>query len=142
MHLLSPSPLIELSYRPDLHILVVRWLATAEEAELKRIYQAIEAADEHRCRFWLIDARRRDKFVPVITKWLFEEFGPAVASRLGGPLHFSYLVAPSHMMGAQEFLQSEELRLGPGLPYRLHYAGEEGEATNWLLQAQGKMANE
>ncbi|TGE23354.1 hypothetical protein [Hymenobacter metallicola] len=136
MHLLSPSPLIDLSYRPDLHILVMRWLGTADETEIKRIYRAVEAANEQQCRFWLIDARRRASFNPEITTWLFEKFVPAMAAQLGGPLYFSYLVGPTHLAGAQEFLQGHFLPGGPERPYRLHYAGEEREATDWLLQAR------
>ncbi|PJJ58836.1 hypothetical protein [Hymenobacter chitinivorans] len=140
MHLLSPSPLVDLSYRSDLHILVMRWLATTHEAEVKRIYRAVEAVTEQQCRFWLIDARRRPSFLPGVTQWLFEEFAPAVAAKFGGPLHFSYLVSPEHLAGAQEFLQTQVLPGGPGLPYRLHYATDEGSATEWLLQAQAAPA--
>ncbi|UOQ74264.1 hypothetical protein [Hymenobacter cellulosilyticus] len=137
MRLLSPSPLVDLSYRPDLHIMVVRWLNTVEETEAKRIYQAIEvAAEHHQCRFWLVDARRRPSFNPSVTKWVFEELAPTVASRFGGALHLSYLVSPEHLAGAQDFWHTHVAPSGSALPYRLHYATDEGTATEWLLQAQ------
>lgn len=137
MHLLSPSPLVDLSYRPDLHILVMRWLNTVEEAEAKRIYQAVEViAEDQQCRFWLIDARRRPIFNAGVTQWVFEELAPNVADRFGGPMHFSYLVSPEHLAGAQEFLRNHIALNRAALPYRLHYATDEGTATQWLVQAQ------
>ncbi|UOQ55007.1 hypothetical protein [Hymenobacter cellulosivorans] len=137
MQLLSPSPLVDLSYRPDLHILVMRWLNTVEEAEAKRIYQAVEVtAEDQECRFWLIDARRRPSFNATVTQWVFEELAPNVVGRFGGPLHFSYLVSPEHLAGAQEFLRTHVTPHRAALPYRLHYATDEGTATQWLVQAQ------
>lgn len=130
------APFIDLSYRPDLKILVIRWLALATDDEIKRVYRTIEAEADPLCRFWLVDARRRSSFSPNITNWLFAEFVPEVSRRLGGPLYFSYLVSPAHLEGAQEFLRTQVLPAGAALPYRLHYASDEGEATNWLLHSQ------
>ncbi|MCC2547779.1 hypothetical protein LJY25_15105 [Hymenobacter sp. BT175] len=132
----SSTRFIDLSYRPDLKILVIRWLSVATDEEIRQVYRSVEEAAQDQCRFWLVDARRRPSFSPVITQWLFEEFSPRVAQRFGGPLFFSYLVAPVHLADAQEFLRTQVLPAGPSLPYRLHYASEEGEATDWLLQSR------
>lgn len=135
MHLLSPSPLVELSYRPDLRILVVRWLGATTDDEIRRLYRYLEHANAPACRFWLLDARRRPSSSPVITRWVFDEFAPHMARLLGGRLYFSYLISPLHLLDAESFRRIEE-SAGAELPYRLHYASQEGEATEWLLAAQ------
>ncbi|RTQ50740.1 hypothetical protein EJV47_08920 [Hymenobacter gummosus] len=135
MRLPSPSPLAELSYRPDLGILVVRWLGATTDDEIRRLYGYLEHANIPRCRFWLLDARRRPSSSPVITRWVFDEFAPHLARQLGGRLYFSYLISPLHLVDADDFRRLEESRCN-ALPYALHYASQEGEATDWLLKAQ------
>ncbi|GAA4345970.1 hypothetical protein GCM10023185_00150 [Hymenobacter saemangeumensis] len=135
MQLPSPTSLVDLSYRPDLHILVVRWLGITTDEETRRIYRHLEAADVNQCRFWLLDARRRPSSGPAITRWMFDEFAPLVSAHFGGLLYFSYLIAPAHLPAAEEF-QRRVTAADAALPYRLHYASEESAATAWLLQAQ------
>ncbi|GAB2957675.1 hypothetical protein GCM10027048_25380 [Hymenobacter coalescens] len=139
MRLSAPSPLVELSYRPDLHILVVRWLSATTDDEIRRLFHHLEQVDAHQCRYWLLDARRRPSSSPVVTRWVFDEFAPQTAHRLGGRLYFSYLVSPLHLVDA-ESLRRTELADDDPLPYRLHYASQEGEATEWLLTAQRREA--
>jgi hypothetical protein len=135
MRLPSPSPLVELSYRPDLRIMVVRWLSVTTDDEIRRLYHHLEQVSVEGCRFWLLDARRRPSSSPIITRWVFDEYAPQTAARLGGKLYFSYLISPLHLLDAESFQRLEEAG-GSHLPYRLHYASQEGEATEWLLRAQ------
>jgi hypothetical protein len=135
MQLTSPTPLVDLSYRPDLHLLVVRWLGPTTDEETRRVYRYLEAADINQCRFWLLDARRRPSSGPAVTKWMFDEFAPLVSAHFGGLLYFSYLIAPAHLAAAQDFGQ-QVAAASTALPYRLHYASQENDATDWLLRAQ------
>ncbi|GAA4372505.1 hypothetical protein [Hymenobacter koreensis] len=136
MHLASPSALVELAYRPELHIVVVRWLGVTSEEEIRRVYASLEQAAVQQCRFWLLDARRRPSSSSLTTQWMLGEFAPKMARQLGGPLYFSYLISPVHLNAAEEFRKTQEAATGPHAPYQLHYAIQEGEATDWLLQMQ------
>ena len=64
MQLSSPNALVDLSYRPDLHILLVRWLGTTTDEEIREVYRYLETADVQHCRYWLLDARRRPSSGP------------------------------------------------------------------------------
>ncbi|OON67431.1 hypothetical protein [Hymenobacter sp. CRA2] len=135
MRLPSPSPLVELSYRPDLHILVVRWLSVTTDDEIRRLYRHLEHVNEPRCRYWLLDARRRPSSSPVTTRWVFDEFAPEMARQLNGRLYFSYLISPLHLLDAESFRRMQEAA-DAELPYQIHYASQEGEATEWLIRAR------
>jgi hypothetical protein len=134
--LASPSSLVEVSYRPDLRIMVVRWLGVTSDDETRQVYQHLVQVAEHDCRHWLIDARRRPSSGTAVTQWIFEEFAPRASQQLKGPLYLSYLIAPSHLAAAEDFQRGTGASIGSLLPYRLHYASQEDEATQWLLQAQ------
>ncbi|WP_157780861.1 hypothetical protein [Hymenobacter sedentarius] len=136
MQLTPPTPLVDLSYRPDLHILVVRWLGVTADEETRRIYRYLEEADVNQCRFWLLDARRRPSSGPAVTRWMLDEFAPLVSAHFRGLLYFSYLISPAHLSAAEDFQRQVAAISNPSLPYRLHYASQESEATNWLLEAQ------
>lgn len=136
MKLPSPVPLVDLSYRPDLHVLVVRWMGVTTDDETRLVYRHLGQVDAHQCRYWLLDARRRPSSGQAVTRWMLEEFAPLVSVRLGGPLYFSYLISPSHLAAAEEFRQEARAPHVAGLPYRLHYASQENNAIDWLLQAQ------
>ncbi|AYA37282.1 hypothetical protein D3Y59_09590 [Hymenobacter oligotrophus] len=136
MLLASPTPLVDISYRPDLHIVVVRWLGVTTDEETRRVYRQLGALPEPLCRFWLLDARRRPSSSPAVTNWIFDVLAPQLAQRLGGPIYLSYLISPSHLAAAESFQQESNAAGGLRLPYRLNYASQEGDATEWLLQAQ------
>jgi hypothetical protein len=87
---------IEIGYRPDLGVLVGRWLRPITTEESQEGYrQLLAAAEENRCRFWLMDVRRRPRADYSTVNWLVQEFFPAVAATLGGQLFMGTLLAPS-----------------------------------------------
>lgn len=136
MQLPSPVPLVDLSYRPDLHVLVVRWMGPTTDDETRRVYRHLEQADAHQCRYWLLDARRRPSSGAAVTRWMLDEFAPLVSAHFGGLLYFSYLISPAHLPAAEGFRQEAVVPRASSLPYRLHYASQENDAIEWLLHAQ------
>lgn len=136
MQLTSPVSLVDISYRPDLHVLVVRWMGITTDDETRRVYRHLEQADTHRCRYWLLDARRRPSSSAAVTRWMLDELAPLVSTQFGGLLYFSYLISPAHLTAAEGFRQEAVAPYAAGLPYRLHYASQENDAIDWLLQAQ------
>ena len=130
-------PLLQLTPRPDLGILVGRWGYQPDPAELPAAYQELMAVGvRDRCRFWLQDIRRRTHNDPATTHWLLTEYFPSMAQRLGGPLFVAYLVGPALH---QSIVQT------PGFVPRAAYAdrsfavdffGDEGAAIHWLATEQ------
>jgi len=70
-----PPPLLELTPRPDLGVLLGRWQYQPEQpAALRPCYQQLaELALATNCRFWLQDLRRRATSDPETKRWLLEE---------------------------------------------------------------------
>ena len=133
----SPLPeLLSLTYRADLEILIGRWGYQAAEAALPAEYARLEAAalahDAHR---WLQDIRRRSLNYPDTSRWLLDEFFPAMARRLGGPLRVAYLVSPAlqaHIYAEPTFVPLDAY---VGQPYAVGFFGDEGAAIAWLRSA-------
>ncbi len=128
--------LLHLTYRPDLEVLIGRWGYQAEEAKLPTAYAHLEAAAlDHGARRWLQDIRRRSLNYPETSRWLLEEFFPAMARRLGGQLRVAYLVSPAlqvHIYSEPNFVPVEAYA---GRPFAVGFFGDEGAAIEWLLSA-------
>ena len=75
-----------------------------------------------------------------MTRWMFDEFAPVVSAHFGGLLYFSYLISPAHLAAAEAFRGQQDTPAASALPFRLHYASQESEAVQWLLEAQAAEA--
>jgi hypothetical protein len=131
-------PLLELTPRPDLGVLLGRWHYQPEQpAALRPCYQELaDVALATNCRFWLQDLRRRSAPDPETKRWLLEEYYPAVAHQLGLRLYVAYLFSPamhSQIVDAPDYAPPEAYN---GLPYALDFFGEEGAAIRWLQAHQ------
>ena len=135
-------PLLQLTFRPDLDILVGRWGYQPDPAELPAAYELLtEAGLQNNSRFWLQDIRRRSLNDPHTTHWLLTEYFPNMAQRLRGQLCVAYLVSPTlheSIMQTPGFLP---LAAYDGQPFAVGFFGDEGSATNWLQTQQRKTAN-
>ena len=129
----TSSPLLQLTYRPDLHILVGRWSYQPDPHELPPAYQQVqELAMKHQCRCWLQDIRRRSLNDPATTSWLLKDFFPEMARRLGGRLYVAYLVGPAlreAIMSRPDYIPAEAT---DEHPFAVSFFGDEGEAMQWL----------
>ena len=130
----NPSaPLLQLAYRPDLHVLVGRWGYQPEPQELPLVYKEVqEQAVEHDCRFWLQDIRRRSFNDPSTTRWLLQDFFPGMAHRLGGRLYVAYLVGPTlheAIVNQPGYVSAESY---DGQSFVVSFFGDEGTAMRWL----------
>lgn len=132
----STPPLLHLTPRPDLGILVGRWGFQPDPALLPAAYETLAAeALATGCRFWLQDIRRRTLNDPQITIWLLQTYFPDMAARLGGRLCVAYLVGPTlhqHIISQPDFVVPAGYA---NLPHTVAFFGDEGEAMHWL-QAQ------
>ncbi len=129
----APPPLLQLTYRPDLGILLGRWGYQPEPHELPPVYQRVQdVALRERSRFWLQDIRRRTLNDPYTTEWLLNDFFPDMARRLGGRLCVAYLVGPAlhqTIISQPDFVPAEAYH---DKPFAISFFGDEGAAVKWL----------
>lgn len=129
---------LDLSYRPDLRVLTVRWLRAVTFAELQLGFRAAAAeAEAHQAALWLVDVRRRTELDAASSGWVALELLPDAAARLApATLRVAYLLSP---MRAQELRRDAGLReasaasRAPERPYQLATFIDEGPAVRWLL---------
>jgi hypothetical protein len=134
---LFSTPDFPIAYRPDLSILVGRWMVEISRTEeIKQNYrQMFEAAEGFQCRFWLMDARRRFRTTTEITGWVNENVPRLSHGRFGGELRVAFLLAPHQLLVSTDSPPFPELvHPTTGQPMSAQFT-DEGEAIAWL-QAQ------
>ncbi|SHL59282.1 hypothetical protein [Hymenobacter psychrotolerans] len=135
---LSPeSVAFELFYRPDLHMLVVRWLRPNSFLELQTSYeQLLTLARQHYCAYWLLDARRVGPLDLEATLWLTDHFFPRAASHLAPyTLRMAVLSSPfrySQMLTDASVAPEVARALSTAQPYEASVFLDEHAALNWL----------
>ena len=92
---------LDISYRSQEHVLVVRWLrpVLSHEEFRSSYYALLDAAIQSDCRFWILDIRRRQSNCDEQTQWILNDFcSEAVAAfRTPGQIYATYLVAPDQL---------------------------------------------
>ncbi|AII51518.1 hypothetical protein [Hymenobacter sp. APR13] len=121
---------VELSFRPDLQLLLGRWLRPVSSSELQQSYEALlTAAVPPKCRFWLLDLRRRGISSEDDTLWTLETFLPLLAPRLGGRVYLAFLVSPGHLSAID---QESGAPMVTNAQCHVRLFTDEGLATAWL----------
>ncbi|WP_169515034.1 hypothetical protein [Hymenobacter norwichensis] len=135
--LITHTDYLTLNYRPDLQLLVLRWLRDASLSEMQIGHQeALHLARQHAATQWFIDVRRRLLVEHTHTSWVINEFLPQAATLLQAPLRVAYLMSPHRQrtIDSQPELQAIFARAHvPTLPYRMESFMNEAEAIEWLL---------
>ncbi|AYA37781.1 hypothetical protein D3Y59_12445 [Hymenobacter oligotrophus] len=133
-----PSPhFLQLVYRPELGVLVGRWLQPLTTEELQTGYLAmLEAAAELQCRFWLVDGRRRTHAHSNDSRWMMEVFFPQLEPRLGGQTYLGYLFTPTHLQDLETDADLPSLSYFDGRPYQIRRFIEEQGAMQWLAHCR------
>ena len=133
-------PSRQISFRPDLHVMVVRWHTHAPLEVVQADYrQMLTVAQEHGTANWLLDVRRRDKVTTELSAWVSNEFYPEAAARLAPQrLRMAVLNSPS----LTEMYRSDPDQkkyvayvLDPARPFDVALFDDEGEAMRWLNPA-------
>ncbi|KUG09950.1 hypothetical protein [Solirubrum puertoriconensis] len=133
-----PSPeFLQLVYRPELGVLVGRWLQPLTTEELQAGYHLmLEAAAELQCRFWLVDGRRRTHAHSSDSRWMMETFFPQLATRLGGQTYLGYLFTPAHLNDLETDTNLPSLNYFDNRPYQVRRFIEEQVAMQWLAHCR------
>ena len=131
----------ELSYRPDLEVLVMRWLRPNTLAETQVSYQHLLAlAQEHNCANWLLDGRRDGALVLETAQWLGQQFLPDAARQLAPqPLRLAVFSSPARF--EQRLVDIEVAAVVAEAtvatqPYQTSLFLDEGKALAWLAEPQ------
>ncbi|HEX8425869.1 hypothetical protein [Hymenobacter sp.] len=131
---LPSSDYLQLVYRPDLMVLVGRWMRQTTPQEMRHGYALLlNGGEAQNCCYWLMDARRRDQAASEQdVSWMMETFFPQVAARLGQPVFIAYLFAPTHLIDIETNPAIPPLTYFDNRPYRIGRFIEERTALEWL----------
>jgi hypothetical protein len=117
---------LRLSYRPDLHLLFLRWTRAVSSQEHRAGYAAaLELAQAEQCGRWLVDLRVRGLASAEDFAWVLEKFRPQLRTALPVPRRLAYLVTPYQA----ELLNS---RLHEHEPLAADAAREGAEVRNFI----------
>ncbi|QKG56537.1 hypothetical protein GKZ68_07775 [Hymenobacter sp. BRD128] len=126
---LFSSTFLEVTYRPDLGLLMGRWLRSVTETELRLGYNALHrAALHHGCGHWLIDSRRRVCRCPNSAEWVTTQYLPQVQQALGEPLRVGVLVLPDYLASLPQAYSN----CSATSPVQFARFVDEGAANVWL----------
>ncbi|WP_139925086.1 hypothetical protein [Hymenobacter sp. DG01] len=125
------SDYLRISYRPDLHVLFMRWTRPATSAEHRAGYlAALQLAEQQQARQWLIDLRSRGLADVADLHWILQEFATAFQQALPGPdRRLAYFTTPYYAEVLEPRL-AEFNNSGSGLAIRVFT--EEMPAYAWL----------
>ena len=133
MTTIAVADFLTISYRPDLDVLVARWLRPIELAEMEQGYWALLAEAELRqCRRWLLDVRRRRNTHQIGAAWMVSTLLPALGQRLGGRSRLAYLLMPEFMRDAAADAAFPPPAYFDGKPFVGERFVEEHLALGWL----------
>ena len=134
-----PAPLstYTLTYRPDLDVVFLRWLAPDTLAESQASYQeALALALAHGCGKWLLDSRRSGPLDLFETAWLTRVFFPAAVEQLSPrPLRlavFSSMQRVEQMRNDATVGPAVQAAIAATQPYEAGIFMGEAEAVAWL----------
>ena len=135
--MLVPSD-FQLTYRPDLAVLVARWYTDSTFPALQSQYAALlSAAHQHGTSRVLLDIRRRNATDEESSRWFTYEWLPQAAAAVSPRrLRLAFFIAPTRAAALRT-----DAAMRPHLTYAmsqptshdLNVFEDEGEATRWLL---------
>jgi hypothetical protein len=136
MQRFSTPDYITITYRPDLSMLVARWLRPASSTETREGYHYILKAGLHfKCPYWLLDGRRRLPADAETTDWGLFEFFPRLSPQMGQQVCLSQLLSPSYQQATESTPVFQELERTPQT-YLMRRFDDEARAVEWLLECQ------
>lgn len=135
------SDFLQVVHRPDLAVLVGRWLRQTTDEEMRQGYaELLDAAEAQQCQRWLIDARRRAHANQQGAPWMMETFFPQVEARLRKPVYMAYLFSPAHLAVLEADAKVPPLSYFDGRSYHVQRFIDEHSAMAWLAECQTLVA--
>jgi hypothetical protein len=131
---------VRLTYRPDLHVLFMRWTRAVTPVEHRAGYRAaLDLARSVNVGHWLIDLRTRGLAAAEDLRWVLVDFRAELAAALPNQSRrLAYFVTPYHATILQERLRETEaslmIHVREQTPIRIFT--EEQFAQQWLSNGQ------
>jgi hypothetical protein len=125
-----------LTYLPDQHLLIGRWLRPVTVPELQAHYEEVlqAAQAQGNCRHWLLDVRRRIINDPDAARWFGEDFGPRLPALLGQPVVVAYFARVGQDVATTDPALWENIRQGSLQGAKYCYFDQESAAMAWLAE--------
>ena len=137
MQAFTVSDYLHIVHRPDLSMLVARWLRPVSAAETREGYlQILEAARQSHCPYWLLDGRRRLPADAETTRWGFEEYFPHLRAQVGQVVFLSQLISPAYQQVTHTIAAFQQNEHNPSPAYRMRLFNDEAQAVAWLRSCQ------
>ncbi|MBT9392386.1 hypothetical protein KLP40_04355 [Hymenobacter sp. NST-14] len=135
----TDSPYLSVTFRPDLSLLIVRWLRDISQVELQAGYaEVLTVATEHQASRWLVDSRRRTQSDEQMVTWLTQHYLPSLSPRLQDqPVYLACLVAATWQPATAGTTPLAVLAQAPAQTshrYQIQLFSDEGAATHWLQE--------
>lgn len=133
----NSASFLQISFRADLHLLIIRWLRDVTPPELQLGYsEALAAARQHGTPCWLVDSRRRAQSDEAMVQWLANTYLPTLSPALGHPLtRLACLVAATWQPVTTPATPLAVLAQQPpqtAQSYHVQLFSDEGAAVQWL----------
>lgn len=129
---------IHLSYRPDVTLLVVRWLRAVSFAEMQEGYQiAREMAYSCGATRWLVDMGRRTDQDAASSGWVGTSLLPAVAAEVASAkFQVAYLLSPerANILAQNPAIRATTETAQLHTAYQLKLFLDEDAAVDWLTR--------
>lgn len=127
----------QVCYLPAERLLRGAWTTQTLDADIRDHYsELIALAQEHDCRYWLLDMRQRNWHMPSFGQWFSTEFAPLVHAALGQPLFVAYILSPRHRAVAESMrIQACQRGCAQHDVYTYYFENEEA-ARDWLHYQQ------
>ncbi|MGV3539414.1 MAG: hypothetical protein ACO1OQ_06355 [Rufibacter sp.] len=94
---------IKISYRPDMHTVIIRWQQPVTFTEFKMNCLAIlQMARENQATSWLFDCRSKGEMTQEESEWLSQEFYPKALHLIAPSLLVAWLLNPRQMQMLHE----------------------------------------
>lgn len=133
----SNTPFLTITFRPDLGLLIVRWLRDVSHGEIQQGYaEALATARQHAATCWLVDSRRRTQSDAAIVEWLAQSYLPNLSSQLEHkPVFLACLVAATWQpteTPATPLAALAQTAAPTNSLYQVQLFSDEGNAMQWL----------
>jgi hypothetical protein len=124
-----------LAYDAEQHLLIGAWLSDTEEDDLYPSYERLlAAAHAHdKCRFWLLDMRKRSWHSVAFARWFGNLLAHQVVRELGSPVFVAYVAEETHRVDIEGVASDAMLRQTAQVEFYPYYFDNEQSAREWLV---------
>lgn len=131
----APSDIFSITYDAVQQLLIGHWLHDSGDDDLYPSYDRLLAAakENDKCRFWLLDMRRRNWHTETFTKWFTEFLTNQAVRELGSPIFIAYVAAEEHRADIESVTTEAMLLQAAQAEFYPFFFNNEAAAYDWLV---------